>query len=53
MKRYAKVHSAMLEQGVYLAPSGYEVGFLSTTHTEIEIDRTLEALEAALPVGWE
>jgi glutamate-1-semialdehyde 2,1-aminomutase len=33
----------MLERGIYLAPSQYETGFVSTAHTEADIDRTLEA----------
>lgn len=33
----------MLEQGIYLAPSSYEAGFLSSAHTQEEIDRTVEA----------
>ena len=33
----------MLKQGIYLAPSSYEAGFLSSAHTQQEIDRTVEA----------
>ncbi len=33
----------MLERGVYLAPSPFEVLFLSAAHTEADIDRTLDA----------
>ncbi len=46
--RYAALHRAMLERGVYLAPSAYEVGFLSTAHTGDDIARTLTALGEAL-----
>ena len=38
---------AMLERGVYLAPSAFEAGFLSTAHTEQDIADTLEAARAA------
>lgn len=38
----------MLERGVYLAPSQYEAGFLSTVHTDEVIDETLAHVEAAL-----
>lgn len=41
--RYSKYFSAMLERGVYLAPSQLEAGFLSLAHTDADIDRTLEA----------
>lgn len=33
----------MLKQGIYLAPSSYEAGFLSSAHTREDIDRTIEA----------
>lgn len=39
---------SMLEQGVYVAPSPYETGFLSTAHTEADIDATLAAMQRAL-----
>ncbi len=46
--RFVRYFRAMLENGVYLAPSPYEAGFLSTAHGEAEIARTLEAAEKAL-----
>ena len=46
--RFARYFRAMLENGVYLAPSQFEAGFLSTAHGEAEIARTLEAAEKAL-----
>lgn len=39
---------AMLERGVYLAPSQYEAGFLSTAHTPELIDETLAAMRDSL-----
>ncbi len=42
---------AMLEHGVYLAPSAFEAGFLSSAHGEAEIARTLEAARAAFRVA--
>jgi glutamate-1-semialdehyde 2,1-aminomutase len=38
---------AMLARGVYLAPSAYEAGFVSSAHGAAEIERTLEAAEQA------
>jgi glutamate-1-semialdehyde 2,1-aminomutase len=38
----------MLDQGVYLAPSQFEAGFLSTLHDEALIDRTIAAATTAL-----
>jgi glutamate-1-semialdehyde 2,1-aminomutase len=42
-QRYATFFHGMLDEGVYLPPSGYEAWFLSTAHGDDEIDRTLEA----------
>ena len=38
---------AMLEQGIYLAPSQFETLFMSGAHTDADIDRTLQAAETA------
>ena len=37
----------MLEQGVYLAPSTFEAGFMSLAHTDEDIERTLSAADIA------
>jgi len=47
-RRFARFHAAMLERGVYLAPSQFEAGFLSTAHTVEDVDRTLSAMREAL-----
>ena len=39
---------AMLEQGIYIAPSQFETLFMSGAHTDEEIDRTIEAAGKAL-----
>ncbi len=44
---YAKFFSKMLEQGIYLAPSQFEVAFMSTAHTEEDIEKTVKAAEVA------
>lgn len=41
--RFKTFYHGMLEAGIYLAPSSYEAGFLSITHTDNEINRTLDA----------
>ena len=38
---------AMLDRGVYMAPSSYEAGFVSSAHSDDDITATLEAAEAA------
>lgn len=45
--RYARFFQAMLEQGVYLAPSQFEAGFMSVVHDEAVIDTTLAAARVA------
>lgn len=49
-KRYAKFFHAMLQRGVYLAPSQFEVGFMSLAHSADDIDRTIEAAGEAMGV---
>jgi len=47
-QRYGKYFHGMLERGVYLAPSQFEVGFLSLAHTTSDIEQTLAATAEAL-----
>ena len=42
-ERFSRFFHGMLERGVYLAPSAFEAGFVSVTHTDAEIDETLAA----------
>jgi glutamate-1-semialdehyde 2,1-aminomutase len=46
-ERYARFFHAMLDGGVYLAPSPFEAWFVSAAHTDADIDRTLGAATAA------
>ncbi len=48
MKAFARFHQAMLERGIYLPPSGYEVDFLSTAHSDEDIERTGKAISESL-----
>ncbi len=45
---FRKYFTSMLDQGVYVAPSPYETGFISVAHGDSEIDDTLVAMERAL-----
>ncbi|HTD24816.1 MAG TPA: glutamate-1-semialdehyde 2,1-aminomutase [Terriglobales bacterium] len=47
-KKFARFHRAMLEQGIYLPPSQFEAAFMSTAHTEKDIQATINAAEKAL-----
>lgn len=44
---FRRFFAAMLEEGVYLAPSAYEAGFMSSAHTPEDIQFTLDAAEKA------
>jgi glutamate-1-semialdehyde 2,1-aminomutase len=46
-RKFAAFFTAMLENGVYLAPSQFEAGFMSLAHGEAEIDATIAAAEKA------
>jgi glutamate-1-semialdehyde 2,1-aminomutase len=43
LARYARYFHAMLERGVYLAPSQFECYFVSTAHTPEQVERTATA----------
>jgi glutamate-1-semialdehyde 2,1-aminomutase len=45
--RYARFFHAMLDGGVYLAPSQFEAGFVSLAHTEADIDATIKCATEA------
>ena len=45
---YGRYFHALLERGVYIAPSQFEAGFASVAHTEADIDRTIVAVRDAL-----
>jgi len=49
-ERFRKFFHAMLDRGVYLAPSAFEAGFVSITHTDAVIDETLERAREALRI---
>jgi len=47
-EKFGRWHNAMLERGVYLAPSLYEAGFMSTSHTDEDIEKTIAIAEDVL-----
>ncbi len=42
MEHFRKLHAGLLENGIYLGPSGYEVGFVGEAHTLNDINKTIE-----------
>jgi glutamate-1-semialdehyde 2,1-aminomutase len=47
-ERFKKYFHTMLDEGIYLAPSQFEAGFLSTAHSEADIDKTVRAAAKAM-----
>ena len=46
-ERFAAYFHAMLESGIYLAPSQFEAGFISLAHTPEDIEKTVAAARNA------
>ena len=47
-KLFARWHKAALARGVFLAPSAFEAGFVSSAHSDADIEVTIKELDAAL-----
>lgn len=47
-ERFKQYFHGMLEQGIYLAPSQFEAGFLSTAHTQADIEKTVAAAQKTM-----
>ena len=43
VERFKRFFHGMLDEGVYLAPSAFEAGFVSAAHGDAEIDATIAA----------
>lgn len=48
--KFGRWHRAMLERGVYLAPSQFEAGFMSLAHSDEDIDRTIEIAKEVMKI---
>ena len=46
-ERFARFFHAMLDEGVYLAPSAFEAGFVSGAHADEHLEATFRAAERA------
>lgn len=47
IKHFKQFFNCMLREGIYLAPSAFEAGFVSSAHTEKEIEKTLAVADIA------
>lgn len=50
MEKFKIMHRELLNRGIYFGPSGYEVGFVSAAHTQVELDKAKTAIFEALEV---
>ncbi|MGH7935918.1 MAG: glutamate-1-semialdehyde 2,1-aminomutase, partial [Chthoniobacterales bacterium] len=50
-QRFAAFFRAMLERGIFIAPSQYEAMFVSSAHTDADIDRTIAACREILAIA--
>lgn len=48
IEQFKQFFHGMLDQGVYMAPSAYEAGFISSAHMMDDLDRTIEAAKRVL-----
>lgn len=53
MEHFKKMHLECLKRGVYFGPSGYEVGFISSVHTDADLDFAAGKIEESLGVVFE
>ncbi|MCO6479402.1 MAG: glutamate-1-semialdehyde 2,1-aminomutase [Phaeodactylibacter sp.] len=50
MDKFKVLHHELLQRGVYLGPSGYEVGFVSAAHTEEDLEEAAGKMKQALDI---
>ena len=48
MSYFKTLYHSLLENGVYMGPSGYEVGFVSSAHTYEDLDKTIKVFHTSL-----
>ena len=52
MEKFKKMHRELINRGIYLGPSGYEVGFISSAHTKIDLEKAKRAIFESLDVVY-
>jgi glutamate-1-semialdehyde 2,1-aminomutase len=50
MEKFKIFHRELLNRGIYIGPSGYEVGFVSAAHTKIDLEKSKRAIFEALDI---
>ena len=51
MKYFRVLHKELLEHGIYMGPSGYDVGFISEAHTNEMLNNAAEVFVEALKIS--
>lgn len=51
MNKFKILHKELLERGIYLGPSGYEVGFISEAHSQKDLDKTIKSFCESLDIA--
>ena len=52
MEYFKMIHHELLQTGVYLGPSGYEVGFVSSAHSVADLEEAVTKIKAAMDVAF-
>ena len=50
MAKFKVMHRELINRGIYLGPSGYEVGFISSAHTKADLETTKSAIFDSLDI---
>ncbi len=50
MEKFKVLHHELLQRGIYLGPSGYEVGFISAAHDNNSLAKALQAMQESLEI---
>ncbi|MDP7040815.1 MAG: aspartate aminotransferase family protein, partial [Myxococcota bacterium] len=48
LELFQKLYQGLLQEGIYMAPSAFEVGFMSSTHTKVEVEKTCDAFKKVI-----
>ena len=50
MEKFKVLHRELINRGIYLGPSGYEVGFISSAHNKIDLEKAKRAIFVSLDI---
>lgn len=53
MEKFKVLHHELLQRGVYLGPSGYEVGFVSAAHTDEDLNEAAAKIKEAMDIVFD